>query len=61
MQTTVIFANDSPELVFPPNTKTEIIQQQLQKMRDKHIESRINGGIDTNMYVHLHDVEYFVE
>jgi len=54
MKITVICANDSLELAFPPGTCKDIIEEYKLKVKQKLNEQYPNN----NIYVHTHDVDF---
>ena len=57
MKITVICANDSMELAFPPDTAAKVINVQLSRIK-KEMDGRYPSG---NVYVHTDEVEYFAK
>lgn len=55
MKITVICANDSMELAFPPDTDAKIIASHQQRISTE-MDHKLGVG---RVYVHLDEVEYF--
>ena len=61
MKVKVLCTNDFPELVFPPNTSDEVVEEKRKEVQHNYDVAMANEGQHHKVYVHLQDADWYEE